>query len=124
MFRPVYECYKLLFLLFVRYYSERGDAVAKASKQNHVVSIYFSLLSEWFKKHVFVLLWVICETHSWMSHVLCVSAYKLCVVCSLLQGDYRQLIHELDRYQYCELRLAVLEIRNTYVRHRLIYLSV
>ena len=120
MFRPVYECYKLLFLLCVRYYSERGDAVAKASKQNHVVSIYFSLLSEWFKKTC------ICASvcHSWMSHVLCVSAYKLCVVCSLLQGDYRQLVHELDRYQYCELRLAVLDIRNTYVRHRLIYLSV
>ncbi|XP_033964826.1 proteasome activator complex subunit 1 [Pseudochaenichthys georgianus] len=48
-----------------KYYSERGDAVAKASKQNHV-------------------------------------------------GDYRQLVHELDRYQYCELRLAVLDIRNTY----------
>ncbi|KAL3040907.1 proteasome activator complex subunit 1 [Trematomus bernacchii] len=48
-----------------KYYSERGDAVAKASKQNHV-------------------------------------------------GDYRQLVHELDRYQYSELRLAVLDIRNTY----------
>lgn len=48
-----------------KYHSERGDAVAKASKQNHV-------------------------------------------------GDYRQLVHELDRYQYCELRLAVLDIRNTY----------
>ncbi|KAM4606640.1 proteasome activator complex subunit 1 isoform 1-T3 [Polymixia lowei] len=48
-----------------KYYSERGDAVAKASKQSHV-------------------------------------------------GDYRQLVHELDQYQYCELRLVVLEIRNTY----------
>ncbi|XP_071384444.1 proteasome activator complex subunit 1 [Centroberyx affinis] len=48
-----------------KYYSERGDAVAKASKQPHV-------------------------------------------------GDYRQLVHELDQYQYCELRLVVLEIRNTY----------
>ncbi|KAK5850127.1 hypothetical protein PBY51_014402 [Eleginops maclovinus] len=48
-----------------KYYNERGDAVAKASKQTHV-------------------------------------------------GDYRQLVHELDRYQYCELRLAVLDIRNTY----------
>ncbi|XP_069007546.1 proteasome activator complex subunit 1 [Embiotoca jacksoni] len=48
-----------------KYYSERGDAVAKASKQTHV-------------------------------------------------GDYRQLVHELDQYQYCELRLVVLDIRNTY----------
>ncbi|KAF6722896.1 Proteasome activator complex subunit 1 [Oryzias melastigma] len=48
-----------------KYYSERGDAVAKASKQPHV-------------------------------------------------GDYRQLVHELDQYQYCELRLIILEIRNIY----------
>ncbi|XP_030625382.1 proteasome activator complex subunit 1 [Chanos chanos] len=48
-----------------KYYSERGDAVAKASKQPHV-------------------------------------------------GDFRQLVHELDQYQYCELRIVVLEIRNTY----------
>ncbi|XP_017287802.1 proteasome activator complex subunit 1 [Kryptolebias marmoratus] len=48
-----------------KYYNERGDAVAKASKQPHV-------------------------------------------------GDYRQLVHELDQYQYCELRLVVLDIRNTY----------
>ncbi|KAL1006366.1 hypothetical protein UPYG_G00071410 [Umbra pygmaea] len=48
-----------------KYYSERGDAVAKASKQPHV-------------------------------------------------GDYRQLVHELDQYQFCELRIVVLEIRNTY----------
>ncbi|XP_062335949.1 proteasome activator complex subunit 1 [Osmerus eperlanus] len=48
-----------------KYYSERGDAVAKASKQPHV-------------------------------------------------GDYRQLVHELDQSQYCELRVVVLEIRNTY----------
>lgn len=33
----------------------------------------------------------------------------------VLQGDYRQLVHELDQYQYCELRLVVLDIRNTYV---------
>ncbi|XP_051542945.1 proteasome activator complex subunit 1-like [Myxocyprinus asiaticus] len=48
-----------------KYYSERGDAVAKASKQPHV-------------------------------------------------GDFRQLVHELDKHQYCELRIVVLEIRNTY----------
>ncbi|KAG7248669.1 hypothetical protein CRUP_015149 [Coryphaenoides rupestris] len=54
-----------LLVLFARYYSERGDAVAKASKQPHV-------------------------------------------------GDYRQLVHELDQYQDFELRLVVLEIRNTY----------
>ncbi|KAG8009373.1 Proteasome activator complex subunit 1, partial [Nibea albiflora] len=48
-----------------KYYSERGDAVAKASKQAHV-------------------------------------------------GDYRQLVHELDQYQYCELRLVIQDIRNTY----------
>ncbi|KAJ8406982.1 hypothetical protein AAFF_G00292580 [Aldrovandia affinis] len=48
-----------------KYYSERGDAVAKASKQSHV-------------------------------------------------GDYRHLVHELDENQYCELRIVVLEIRNTY----------
>ncbi|TWW71321.1 proteasome activator complex subunit 1 [Takifugu rubripes] len=48
-----------------KYYSERGDAVAKASKQQHV-------------------------------------------------GDYRQLVHELDQYQYSELRLTVLDICSTY----------
>ncbi|KAM9827254.1 proteasome activator complex subunit 1 [Neosynchiropus ocellatus] len=48
-----------------KYFSERGDAVAKASKQPHV-------------------------------------------------GDYRQLVHELDQSQYSQLRLVVLEIRNTY----------
>ncbi|KAG1953872.1 proteasome activator complex subunit 1 [Pimephales promelas] len=48
-----------------KYYSERGDAVAKASKQPHV-------------------------------------------------GDFRQLVHELDQHQYCELRIVALEIRNTY----------
>lgn len=48
-----------------KYYSERGDAVAKAAKLPHV-------------------------------------------------GDYRQLVHELDQYQYSELRLVVLDIRNTY----------
>ncbi|XP_066538879.1 proteasome activator complex subunit 1 isoform X1 [Hoplias malabaricus] len=48
-----------------KYYSERGDAVAKASKQPHV-------------------------------------------------GDFRQLVYELDQHQYCELRIVVLEIRNTY----------
>uniref|UniRef100_G3NC03 Proteasome activator complex subunit 1 n=1 Tax=Gasterosteus aculeatus aculeatus TaxID=481459 RepID=G3NC03_GASAC len=48
-----------------KYYNERGDAVAKASKQSHV-------------------------------------------------GDYRQLVHELDQYQYCELRLVILEICSTY----------
>uniref|UniRef100_A0A3Q1GH73 Proteasome activator complex subunit 1 n=1 Tax=Acanthochromis polyacanthus TaxID=80966 RepID=A0A3Q1GH73_9TELE len=31
-------------------------------------------------------------------------------------GDYRQLVHELDQYQYRELRLVVLDIRSTYVR--------
>ncbi|KAL4657120.1 Proteasome activator complex subunit 1-like [Arapaima gigas] len=48
-----------------KYYSERGDAVAKACKQPHV-------------------------------------------------GDYRQLVHELDQHQYCELRFMALEMRNTY----------
>ncbi|KPP60971.1 Proteasome activator complex subunit 1-like, partial [Scleropages formosus] len=48
-----------------KYYSERGDAVSKASKQPHV-------------------------------------------------GDYRQLVHELDQHQYCELRVVILEIRNSY----------
>lgn len=35
---------------------------------------------------------------------------------TLLQGDYRQLVHEQDQYQYWELRLMVLDIRSTYVR--------
>ncbi|XP_060949630.1 proteasome activator complex subunit 1 [Limanda limanda] len=48
-----------------KYYSERGDAVAKASKSPHV-------------------------------------------------GDYRQLVHELDQYQYFELRLVLQDICNTY----------
>ncbi|XP_062235640.1 proteasome activator complex subunit 1 isoform X1 [Platichthys flesus] len=48
-----------------KYYSERGDAVAKASKLPHV-------------------------------------------------GDYRQLVHELDLYQYSELRLVLQDICNTY----------
>lgn len=48
-----------------KYYSERGDAVAKAAKLPHV-------------------------------------------------GDYRQLVHELDQYQYWELRLVVLDMCSTY----------
>ncbi|XP_034998614.1 proteasome activator complex subunit 1 [Hippoglossus stenolepis] len=48
-----------------KYYNERGDAVAKASKQPHV-------------------------------------------------GDYRQLVHELDQYQYFELLLVLQDICNTY----------
>ncbi|CAN9506050.1 unnamed protein product [Ophioblennius macclurei] len=48
-----------------KYYNERGDAVAKASKLTHV-------------------------------------------------GDFRQLVHELDQYQYSELRLVVLDLRYTY----------
>lgn len=49
------------------------------------------------------------------SSASCVSVHvKTCV--SALQGDYRQLVHELDQYQYSELRLVVLDIRNTYVR--------
>lgn len=35
---------------------------------------------------------------------------------TLPQGDYRQLVHEQDQYQYSELRLVVLDIRSTYVR--------
>ncbi|CAM5153960.1 unnamed protein product [Eretmochelys imbricata] len=30
------------------------------------------------------------------------------------QGDYRQLVHELDEAQYAEIRLMVMEIRNLY----------
>lgn len=47
-----------------------------------------------------------------------VPSYTFVFICvfSMLQGDYRQLVHELDQYQYSELRLVVLEIRNTYVR--------
>lgn len=33
-------------LSFIRYYSERGDAVAKASKQAHVVSVLCLHLSD------------------------------------------------------------------------------
>lgn len=29
-------------------------------------------------------------------------------------GDFRELVHQLDQYLYCELRLIVLEIRNIY----------
>uniref|UniRef100_A0A8B9J4Q9 Proteasome activator complex subunit 1 n=1 Tax=Astyanax mexicanus TaxID=7994 RepID=A0A8B9J4Q9_ASTMX len=58
-----------------KYYTERGDAVAKASKQPHV-------------------------------------------------GDYRQLVHELDEHQYRELRIVVLEIRNTYVSSASIFVEV
>ncbi|XP_072306624.1 proteasome activator complex subunit 1 [Eucyclogobius newberryi] len=29
-------------------------------------------------------------------------------------GDYRELVHQLDQFLYCELRLIVLEIRNIY----------
>ena len=50
-----------------------------------------------------------------MCRVLYVLAYKLCAFCS--QGDYRQLVHELDENQYNEIRLVMLEILNSYVRH-------
>lgn len=34
----------------------------------------------------------------------------------LQQGDYRQLVHELDEAEYRDIRLMVMEIRNAYVR--------
>lgn len=34
----------------------------------------------------------------------------------LPQGDYRQLVHELDEAEYRDIRLMVMEIRNAYVR--------
>lgn len=37
---------------------------------------------------------------------------------SLLQGDYRQLVHELDEAEYRDIRLMVMEIRNAYVRRQ------
>lgn len=37
---------------------------------------------------------------------------------SLPQGDYRQLVHELDEAEYWDIRLMVMEIRNAYVRRR------
>lgn len=37
---------------------------------------------------------------------------------SLPQGDYRQLVHELDEAEYRDIRLMVMEIRNAYVRRR------
>lgn len=36
----------------------------------------------------------------------------------LPQGDYRQLVHELDEAEYRDIRLMVMEIRNAYVRRR------
>lgn len=33
---------------------------------------------------------------------------------SLPQGDYRQLVHELDEAEYRDIRLMVMEIRNAY----------
>ncbi|XP_014353054.1 proteasome activator complex subunit 1 [Latimeria chalumnae] len=56
-----------------KYFSERGDAVAKAAKQPHV-------------------------------------------------GDYRQLVHELDEAEYAEIRVMVMEIRNTYaILHDIVF---
>lgn len=36
----------------------------------------------------------------------------------VLQGDYRQLVHELDEAEYRDIRLMVMEIRNAYVRRK------
>lgn len=38
---------------------------------------------------------------------------------SFPQGDYRQLVHELDEAEYRDIRLMVMEIRNAYVRREL-----
>uniref|UniRef100_A0A3B4BGY6 Proteasome activator PA28 C-terminal domain-containing protein n=1 Tax=Periophthalmus magnuspinnatus TaxID=409849 RepID=A0A3B4BGY6_9GOBI len=38
-------------------------------------------------------------------------------------GDYRALVHQLDQFLYCELRLIVLEIRNIYDKKGLLKLS-
>lgn len=35
-----------------------------------------------------------------------------------LQGDFRQLVHELDEAEYRDIRLMVMEIRNAYVRRQ------
>lgn len=75
--------------------------MAKASKQTHVVSISCCVFTTDIKT-------------SCVIDFTC--KLRVCDVCVVLQGDYRQLVHELDMYQYSELRLVVLEIRNTYVR--------
>lgn len=42
--------------------------------------------------------------------------FKAGLTLEFLQGDYRQLVHELDEAEYQEIRLMVMEIRNAYVR--------
>ncbi|KAG8509370.1 Proteasome activator complex subunit 1 [Galemys pyrenaicus] len=72
-----------------KYFSERGDAVTKAAKQPHVVG----------------------EAQGDMEGE---KTFEVKPDPSLPQGDYRQLVHELDEAEYRDIRLMVMEIRNAY----------
>ncbi|KAK1338770.1 hypothetical protein QTO34_019428 [Cnephaeus nilssonii] len=73
-----------------KYFSERGDAVTKAAKQPHVVG----------------------ETQVGVYEGK--DTFEVGPDPGLPQGDYRQLVHELDEAEYRDIRLMVMEIRNAY----------
>lgn len=85
-----------------RYFTERGDAVAKASKDTHVVRKTAA--------HCVVMF-----TVSLITHV------NEPVLRARLQMDYRSLVHEKDEAAYCEIRVILLDIRGYYVCTPLLY---
>ena len=78
-----------------RYFSERGDAVAKASKETHVVS-----------DSTFVLLRI---------KILSGGHERSVMPWFTLQMDYRSMVHDRDEAIYAEIRVIILDIRGFYV---------
>lgn len=85
-----------------RYISERGDAVAKASKETHVVS--FLPLSALWQPVVF------CE---YTGNQKVMMMWPLALTDH--QMDYRSLVHEKDQAIMSEIRVILLDIRGFYV---------
>lgn len=113
-----------------RYFSERGEAVAKASKETHVVSNDegFDLggqgpipKAEWgiSRRNVFAWFGLIqgvydrSEESFWGAVCLLEIVWFLCLF--FLQMDYRCLVHERDEAMYREIQCIVLDIRGFYV---------
>lgn len=91
--------------------------MAKAAKQSHVVSILIKVLNCNTDSKLHVCSKSCCKWYNVVEHSPVYIYIWTLLWIFLLQGDYRQLVHELDQYQYSELRLVVLDICNTYVRH-------
>uniref|UniRef100_A0A4W5KQM9 Proteasome activator complex subunit 2 n=1 Tax=Hucho hucho TaxID=62062 RepID=A0A4W5KQM9_9TELE len=86
-----------------KYFSERGDAVAKASKLTHVVRIgicrHYPILYSAMTR---------CLTHALLLLI------PILLLSSCYQMDYRSLVHEKDEAVYSDIRVILLDIRGFY----------